>query len=246
MIPSVSAIQRCDPMIPSASGTEKCDPVLPSSSADAHQSCSVTQQGALTSANTPGTNISSKKQSILTPRKRSTNATLNESSLQGNKNLSSSHSAETVPSNGEDSDDWKDLHIFERANMEFEEAHDDINSEQPAQAVSQTEDNNGESPMDETPSTSQASESNGLREAMMDLMKEFDLDISRVTQALFFNSGELVSTRHFLRTGTRPDHYPIWEPKDDLDLKNNPKMKSQLIKKYGAYNVTRRVAFLAS
>lgn len=114
--------------------------------------------------------------------------------------------------------------------------------------VSQTENNNkSTSHVDETPSKSQASDSEGLQEAMIDMMREFKLDVSRVTQAFFYNSGELGSTRHFLRTGSRPDGYPIWEPKDDLDLKKNkPKMQSRLINKYGADNVARRVAFLAS
>ncbi|XP_077326439.1 telomeric repeat-binding factor 2-interacting protein 1 [Lithobates pipiens] len=255
MPPTASAVtpKKCETMLPSASSDtlQKSDSVLPSTSADTHLSCRVTQYEAFTSANTMETNIASKEQCISTPRKRSSDPTNdNESSTEekGNKMLPLPHSPKTVRPDRKDSGNSEELHIFEAANLEFEETDDNMSSpEQPAPVVSQTENNNSTSHVDETPPTSQASESEDLQEAMIDMITEFKLDVSLVTQALFFNSGELGSTRHFLRTGSRPDGYPIWEPKDDLDLmKNNPKMQSHLINKYGADNVARRVAFLAS
>ncbi|CAI9536978.1 unnamed protein product [Staurois parvus] len=252
MLPTAFAVtpKKHNTMLPSpfAHTPQKSDAMLPSTSADTYLTCSVTQHGAFTSANSLVTNIASKEQSISTLEKRSSDPTNDESPPQkkGNKMLTS-HSPKTILPDREDSSDLDDLHIFEIANMEFEETDGNSGLEQPAPAVSQTENHNSALHVDETPSTSQASESEGLREAMNDMMTEFRLDVSVVTQALFFNSGELGSTRYFLRTGTRPDGYPIWEPKDDLELKNNnPKMQSHLINKYGADNVARRVAFLAS
>lgn len=255
MPPTASAVtpKKCETMLPIASSDtlQKSDSVLPSTSANTHLSCNGAQYEAFTSANTLETNIASKEQYISTPRKRSSDPTNDyESSTEekGNKMLPLPHSPKAVRPDREDSGNSEDLHIFEAANLEFEETDDNTSPEQPAPVVSQTEkNNNSTSHVDETPPTSQASESEGLREAMIDMITEFKLDVSLVTQALFFNSGELGSTRHFLRTGSRPDGYPVWEPKDDLDLKkNNPKMQSHLINKYGADNVARRVAFLAS
>ncbi|XP_040202424.1 uncharacterized protein LOC120933331 [Rana temporaria] len=254
MPPTAFAVapQNCVTMLPSASidTPQKNDTMPPTASAYTHLSCNVTRYEAFTSANTLETNIASKEQYISTPRKRSSDPTNdNESSTEekGNKMLPLPHSPKTVRPGREDSGDSEDLHIFEAANLEFEETDDNPSPKQPAPVVSQTENNNSTSHVDETPSTSQPSDSEGLQEAMIDMMREFKLDVSLVTQAFFYNSGELGSTRHFLRTGSRPDGYPIWEPKDDLDLKkNNPKMQSRLINKYGADNVARRVAFLAS
>ncbi|KAM5147745.1 uncharacterized protein ACMZJ9_011449 isoform 1-T2 [Mantella aurantiaca] len=92
-----------------------------------------------------------------------------------------------------------------------------------------------------------ASKLEGIQETLMNIMREFHLDAYRTIQCLFFNSGEVGSTMHFLRTGLRPDGYPIWEPKDDADLKKNiPKLRAQLIAKYGEENVAKRLAFLES
>ncbi|XP_040214520.1 uncharacterized protein LOC120944797 [Rana temporaria] len=88
-------------------------------------------------------------------------------------------------------------------------------------------------------------EAEGLHEDLIEIMREFNLDVYRTTQCLFFNSGEVGSTKHFLRTGLRPDGYPIWEPMDDEDLKKNkPKLRARLVKKYGEENVAKRLAFL--
>ncbi|XP_063797517.1 telomeric repeat-binding factor 2-interacting protein 1 isoform X3 [Pseudophryne corroboree] len=99
----------------------------------------------------------------------------------------------------------------------------------------------------EAPPSPEGSDSEGLEEAMTAMMDEFQLDLCHVTQALLKNSGEVGSTRHFLRTGVRPDGYPIWEHKDDLDLKkNDPKLMKQLIEKYSMRNVAQRALFLAT
>ncbi|KAM4722822.1 telomeric repeat-binding factor 2-interacting protein 1 [Rhinophrynus dorsalis] len=101
--------------------------------------------------------------------------------------------------------------------------------------------------VDEVSSSPDASEGEGLKEALLEMMSEFKLGLCDVTQALLKNNGEVESTRHFLRTGSRPDGYPIWVRKDDLDLQNdNEDTQKRLIRKYGADNVAKRVAFLAS
>ncbi|KAM5171346.1 uncharacterized protein ACMZJ9_004048 [Mantella aurantiaca] len=269
VLPSTSTAQKGDPMLPSSSTDtpnkddplpptasaatpQKDDAGLPSASADTHHCCSMTQLGALTSANTLVTHTASKERSILTPRKRSFDPTdVSGSSPQkkGSRMLPSPHSAKKVPPEREDLSDWEDLHIFEIASMEFEEVSDIPIPEQPAAVVRQTEDDDDSRapPADEPPATSQAAESGSLLEAVVAMTREFNLHASHVTQALYFNSGELGSTRHFLRTGARPDGYPIWEPSDDSDLqRDDPKRQPRLISKYGADNVARRVAFLAS
>ncbi|XP_072276391.1 telomeric repeat-binding factor 2-interacting protein 1-like isoform X2 [Pyxicephalus adspersus] len=111
--------------------------------------------------------------------------------------------------------------------------------------VIEVSDSDSEPQLDVTPPGSPAV--GGLQEAMMDIMREFNLSLYRTTQCLFFNSGEVDSARHFLRTGLRPDGYPIWEPKDDADLtKNNANLRGALLQKYGEKNVTRRLEFLES
>ncbi|XP_073525559.1 telomeric repeat-binding factor 2-interacting protein 1-like [Phyllobates terribilis] len=104
-----------------------------------------------------------------------------------------------------------------------------------------------ESQVDDVTVSPDMSDSEGLQDALTDLMSEFRMDVCRVTQALLKNSGEVGSTRHFLLTGRRPDGFPVWEHKDDVLLqKNDPALQVQLVRKYGADNVAKRVAFLAS
>ncbi|KAG8550757.1 hypothetical protein GDO81_021426 [Engystomops pustulosus] len=91
------------------------------------------------------------------------------------------------------------------------------------------------------------SDMEGLQEALVDMMQEFGLDLCRVTQVLLKNSGEVGSTRHFLRTGCRPDGFPVWTQEDDVQLqRNEPALRAGLARKYGADNVAKRAAFLAS
>ncbi|XP_053577111.1 telomeric repeat-binding factor 2-interacting protein 1 [Bombina bombina] len=146
-------------------------------------------------------------------------------------------------------EDAEDLQIFEIANMEFEvdntpepavSLKDFVMGEDSAFPESQTQ-------VDEVSSSPELSEMDGLQECLHSMMAEFNLSLCQVTQALLKNNGEVGSTRHFLRTGSRPDGYPIWVRKDDLDLQNDDaSIQETLIKKYGADNVTKRVAFLAS
>ncbi|XP_075040250.1 telomeric repeat-binding factor 2-interacting protein 1 [Mixophyes fleayi] len=148
----------------------------------------------------------------------------------------------------------EEMHIFEIANMEFE-LDDKPTTKRPpmvlrlAQFVTDEDsiDVETQTAVDEVSSSPEVSDSEGLEEALMDMVKEFQLDLCHVTQALLKNNGEVGSTRHFLRTGQRPDGYPIWERRDDWDLqKNDPKLLTQLSKKYGEDNVAKRLAFLAS
>ncbi|XP_036919485.1 telomeric repeat-binding factor 2-interacting protein 1 [Sturnira hondurensis] len=76
------------------------------------------------------------------------------------------------------------------------------------------------------------------------LMEKFNLDLSTVTQAFLKNSGELEATTSFLESGQRADGYPIWSRQDDLDLqKDDEDVRNALVKKFGAQNVARRIAF---
>ncbi|XP_053325656.1 telomeric repeat-binding factor 2-interacting protein 1 [Spea bombifrons] len=157
-------------------------------------------------------------------------------------------------SNEADNSDSGELCIFEIANMEFEadDASEAVASKQgPGLKEFVMEEDSvtpeSQTQVDEVSSSPDVSDGEGLKEAIHDMMAEFNLRLCDVTQALLKNSGEVGSTRCFLRTGSRPDGYPIWLRNDDLDLeKEDPKIQKRLINKYGADNVAKRVAFLTS
>ncbi|KAM4022400.1 telomeric repeat-binding factor 2-interacting protein 1 [Anomaloglossus baeobatrachus] len=158
-----------------------------------------------------------------------------------------------VPVENQDSDHSEELQIFEIANMEFELDDEESGCKVKVPAISLKDFVMGEdslssnSQVNGVTSSPDVSDSQGLQDALTDLMSEFRLDISQVTQALLKNNGEVGSTRHFLQTGRRPDGFSAWEYKDDVVLKeNDPALQVQLVKKYGADNVAKRVAFLAS
>ncbi|KAM4652004.1 telomeric repeat-binding factor 2-interacting protein 1 [Discoglossus pictus] len=151
-------------------------------------------------------------------------------------------------------EDPEELHIFEIANMEFE-VDDTPDIHLPIQHLGlkdfvmgeDTPTSGSQTQAEETLSNPELSEGDGLQESLLDMMSEFNLSLRQVTHALLKNNGEVESTRHFLRTGSRPDGYPIWVRIDDLDLqKDDPQTREGLLKKYGADNVAKRVAFLAS
>ncbi|XP_069592077.1 telomeric repeat-binding factor 2-interacting protein 1 [Ranitomeya imitator] len=159
----------------------------------------------------------------------------------------------TQPPEEQEPDQSEELQIFEIANMEFELGDEDSDCKVKVPAISLKDFVMGEdsmsavSPVDDVSSSPEGSDSEDLQDALTDLMSEFGMDVSRVTQALLKNSGELGSTRHFLRTGRRPDGSPIWEHEDDVWLqRNGPSRQGHLVRKYGADNVATRVAFLAS
>ncbi|KAG8436199.1 hypothetical protein GDO86_007344 [Hymenochirus boettgeri] len=150
--------------------------------------------------------------------------------------------------------DEDELHIFEIANMEFE-IEDSPKPEVTRKSFGlkefvmdeDTPSSESQTQADDVSSSPEVSEGEGLREALLSLMSEFKLSLCDVTQALLKNNGEMASTRIFLRTGSRTDGYPIWIKKDDLDLQNeDADTRQRLIQKYGADNVAKRVAFLAS
>ncbi|XP_068130402.1 biorientation of chromosomes in cell division protein 1-like 1 [Hyperolius riggenbachi] len=206
--------------------SQKCNGIPPTDSTQTPQICETTEIG--TSGDTPQKCVRTK---------------------HGDGMLTFSPPAKSPFPDRETSSDLDDLHIFEIANMEFE--IDDIaDSGEEAPMADSPEEPAGTSsaPSADEPSTaSEASDHNGLQKAITDMMGEFKLTMYCVMQALYFNNGELGSTRHFLRTGARPDGYPIWEPQDDLDLKrNDPSTQTHLVEKYGANNVAKRLAFLSS
>ncbi|OCT62022.1 telomeric repeat-binding factor 2-interacting protein 1 isoform X1 [Xenopus laevis] len=173
---------------------------------------------------------------------------------EGEKKSSDMSKGAVSATSKEDQEDGGDLHIFEIANMEFE-VDDTPEIELPKRSLSLREFVMGEDPpssqsqtqVDEVSSSPEDSESEGLQEALLGMMSEFKLRLRDVTQALLKNNGELSATRHFLRTGSRPDGFPIWIRKDDLDLqKADAETQKRLIQKYGSDNVAKRVAFLAS
>ncbi|XP_063284193.1 telomeric repeat-binding factor 2-interacting protein 1 [Pelobates fuscus] len=154
-----------------------------------------------------------------------------------------------VTSNG----DSEELHIFEIANMEFEvEDEHKVALKQSLGLKEFVMENDSISPdsltqVDEVSSSPDLSQGESLQKALHDMMSEFKLTLCDVTQALIKNNGEVLSTKYFLQTGTRPDGYPIWVRKDDLDLKkDDPTFVERLVQKYGADNVAKRMAFLAS
>ncbi|XP_044129289.1 telomeric repeat-binding factor 2-interacting protein 1-like isoform X2 [Bufo gargarizans] len=151
----------------------------------------------------------------------------------------------------QDIDSSEDVHVFEIANMEFEVEDEDsgcnvmvplISLDKPV--VSEV---TAAPQLHDATSSPHTSDDEGLQDAIADMMKEFKLDVCQVTQALLKNNGEVGSTRVFLRTGLRPDGFPIWEYKDDVELqRNDPAVWPRLARKYGSDNVAKRVAFLAS
>ncbi|XP_072339800.1 telomeric repeat-binding factor 2-interacting protein 1 isoform X2 [Scyliorhinus torazame] len=83
--------------------------------------------------------------------------------------------------------------------------------------------------------------------AINTLMKAHNMDLSAATQLLLKNSGEFTAAMHFMDTGHRPDGYPIWTHKDDLDLENvDRKAQERLIQKFGSENLAKRIAFRKS
>ncbi|XP_069824753.1 telomeric repeat-binding factor 2-interacting protein 1 [Dendropsophus ebraccatus] len=160
-----------------------------------------------------------------------------------------------TPQENRDTESSEDLQIFEIANMEFEVEDEDSGRRVKAPGISLKDFVMGEDSVsvdtqmqvDDVNSSPDLSDTEGLQVALTDMMSEFKLDICQVTQALLKNNGEVGSTRHFLRVGRRPDGFPIWEHEDDVDLqKNDPMVQAQLARKYGADNVAKRAAFLAS
>ncbi|XP_075141762.1 telomeric repeat-binding factor 2-interacting protein 1 [Leptodactylus fuscus] len=155
------------------------------------------------------------------------------------------------PQKNLESDNSEDLQIFKLANMEFEVDDDYSDCQVKVSGISLkdfvmgADSESAGTQMQEDDVTS-SPDSEGLQDALTDMMREFSLDICQVTQALLKNNGEVGSTRHFLRTGRRPDGFPIWQRKDDVDLQNSDAaLRPQLARKYGADNVAKRVAFLA-
>ncbi|XP_078081902.1 telomeric repeat-binding factor 2-interacting protein 1-like isoform X1 [Mustelus asterias] len=83
--------------------------------------------------------------------------------------------------------------------------------------------------------------------AINTLMQTHNLDLCAATQLLLKNSGELSAALHFMETGHRPDGYPIWTHRDDLDLeKADRKVQERLIQKFGSDNLAKRIAFRKS
>ncbi|XP_044283942.1 telomeric repeat-binding factor 2-interacting protein 1 isoform X2 [Varanus komodoensis] len=75
-------------------------------------------------------------------------------------------------------------------------------------------------------------------------MGKFKMDLATVMQAFLKNSGEVEAVESCLYTGQRADGFPFWSRQDDLNLlKGEDDFRRQLVAKYGAENVTRRVAF---
>ncbi|KAM6117964.1 telomeric repeat-binding factor 2-interacting protein 1 [Pterocles gutturalis] len=82
---------------------------------------------------------------------------------------------------------------------------------------------------------------------MQHFMEKLGVDLVTVTQALLKNTGEVETTLYFLQTGQRLDGYPVWSREDDLELqKDDEHVRNKLIKKFGAENVAKRVAFRKS
>ncbi|XP_077133331.1 telomeric repeat-binding factor 2-interacting protein 1-like [Ranitomeya variabilis] len=186
--------------------------------------------------------------STATRRRRvATNA-----STEKGKGKKESTYMKTQPPEEQDTDQSEELQIFEIANMEFEVGDEDSDCKVKVPALSLKDFVMGEDSMSavsqvDMSSSHEGSDSEDLQDALTDMMSEFGMDLSQVTQALLKNSGELGSTRHFLRSGRRPDGFPIWEHEDDVWLqRNDPSRHGHLVRKYGADNVAIRVAFLAS
>ncbi|NXX42351.1 TE2IP protein, partial [Tricholaema leucomelas] len=157
--------------------------------------------------------------------------------------------------------------VFEAANQEFDGTESASDTSNISQELS-TEVGEGKSP-EETASgletgleewaypdtelqrpTSTFSSSSVVEEAvktMQDFMKNFSVDLFTVTQAFLKNTGEVEATSYFLQTGQRLDGYPVWSREDDLELeKDDERVRNKLIAKFGAENVTKRVAFRKS
>ncbi|NXU16624.1 TE2IP protein, partial [Pardalotus punctatus] len=82
---------------------------------------------------------------------------------------------------------------------------------------------------------------------MEHFMEKFAVDLFTVTQAFLKNSGDVEATSYFLQTGQRLDGYPVWSREDDLELqKDDEHVRNKLIAKFGAENVTKRIAFRES
>ncbi|XP_033014798.1 telomeric repeat-binding factor 2-interacting protein 1 isoform X2 [Lacerta agilis] len=78
-------------------------------------------------------------------------------------------------------------------------------------------------------------------------MEKFDVDLTTVTQAFLKNSGEVAAVECCLQTGQCLGGCPLWSTQDDVDLlKGDDDLRSELVAKYGAENVNRRVAFRKS
>lgn len=83
--------------------------------------------------------------------------------------------------------------------------------------------------------------------AISTLMQACDLDLCTATQLLLKNNGELAAALHFVESGHRPDGYPIWTRRDDLDLENVAReVQEGLIQKFGPENLAKRIAFRKS
>ncbi|XP_041256544.1 telomeric repeat-binding factor 2-interacting protein 1 [Onychostruthus taczanowskii] len=82
---------------------------------------------------------------------------------------------------------------------------------------------------------------------MEHFMEKFAVDLLTVTQAFLKNSGDVEATSYFLQTGQRLDGYPVWSREDDLELqKDDEHVRNQLIAKFGAENVAKRIVFRES
>ncbi|XP_057239046.1 telomeric repeat-binding factor 2-interacting protein 1 [Malurus melanocephalus] len=78
-------------------------------------------------------------------------------------------------------------------------------------------------------------------------MEQFAVDLFTVTQAFLKNSGDVQATSYFLQTGHRLDGYPVWSREDDLELqKDDEHVRNELIAKFGAENVAKRIVFRES
>ncbi|XP_006003445.1 telomeric repeat-binding factor 2-interacting protein 1 isoform X2 [Latimeria chalumnae] len=115
---------------------------------------------------------------------------------------------------------------------------------------------NDDSDIDETPSqldedfptfTFPPATTEDAKYVLQSFMKEFSLDLLTVTQAFLKNNGDVEATWNFLKTGSRPDGFPIWTRKDDLDLQSRDQIaREELIRKFGAANIALRIAFQGS
>ncbi|NWR70170.1 TE2IP protein, partial [Centropus unirufus] len=82
---------------------------------------------------------------------------------------------------------------------------------------------------------------------MQHFMEMLGMDLLTVTQAFLKNTGEVEATLHFLQKGQRLDGYPVWSREDDLELqKDDEHVRNNLIAKFGAENVAKRIAFRKS
>ncbi|OPJ78332.1 telomeric repeat-binding factor 2-interacting protein 1 [Patagioenas fasciata monilis] len=160
--------------------------------------------------------------------------------------------------------------LFEALNREFESMESGSDASYLSEELS-TQDGDGKSPGEaasvlktgqedstlpdtqlqkEEGPTSTCSSSDVVGEAvktMQHFMEKFGMDLFTVTQAFLKNTGEVETTSYFLQTGQRLDGHPIWNREDDLELqKEDERVRSKLIAKFGAENVAKRVAFRKS